>query len=338
MIKVGVIGLGMMGGTHLDVYSKLPGVQVVAVSDLNPDRLSGKSRAAGNVEGQAKGAFDLNSPSVKKYAEGMDLIKDKNVDLVDICLWTPLHLPYAVAALKKGKHVLSEKPMARTVAEAKKLAAAAEKGPGKFMVAQCMRFWPGWTWLKEAVDNKTYGKVLAAQFRRVANHPGGSFYENGAMCGGAALDLHIHDTDFIQYTFGLPLSVSSTGYSKLTGEIDHLVTRYEYADVPLVVAEGGWVMQAGHGFKMEYTVNFERATAVFNLANKDPLTLCENGQARPVPLAPQMGYELEIAYFVDCINRGVNPTTVTPRSALDSVRIVEAEVKSAKTGKPVKLK
>src|SRR6266567_9490202 len=85
-----------------------------------PIAVSGKVRAAGNVEGQAQGAFDLSQ--AKAYAEGMDLIKDKSVDLVDICLATPLHVEYAIAALKKGKHVLVEKPLARTFKDAQKLA------------------------------------------------------------------------------------------------------------------------------------------------------------------------------------------------------------------------
>jgi predicted dehydrogenase len=70
MINVGVIGLGTMGLTHLDVYAKTPGVCVVAIADVDPDRRSGKTSAAGNIESQAKGAFDY--AAAKQYAEGMD--------------------------------------------------------------------------------------------------------------------------------------------------------------------------------------------------------------------------------------------------------------------------
>ncbi len=337
MINVGVIGLGMMGNTHLDVYAKRTDVRVVAVSDANPERLAGKAHAGGNIEGQAKGGFDLNSPDVAKYKEGMKLIKDPNVQLVDVCMWTPQHLKYASKALQAGKHVMSEKPMARTAREARKLAEVAQSSPGTFMVGQCMRFWPGWTWLKEAVDNNTYGPVKAANFRRVAQHPGGAFYEDGERCGGAILDLHIHDTDFVQYLFGMPKSVFSTGYKKVTSAIDHVVTRYEYDNVPMVTAEGGWVMSKGHGFKMQYCVNFDRATAVFDIGQKDQLILIENGESKSVAIEAKMGYELEIAYFLDCIAKGVKPTIVTPESAANSVKIVEAEVKSVITGKLVKI-
>jgi predicted dehydrogenase len=89
---------------------------------------------------------------------------------------------------------------------------------------------------------------------------------------------------------------------------------------------------------MEYTVNFERATAVFNLANKDVLTVSENGQTAPVPLASGMGYQYEIEYFLDCVANNRKPETVTLESAANSLKIVEAEEKSVKSGKPVKIK
>src|SRR5690242_8903515 len=89
MINVGVIGLGMMGLTHLDVYAGSKLAKVVAIADPDPARRTGKSKAAGNVEGQAQGRFDVTS--VTGYADGMELIRDPNVHVVDICLPTPLH-------------------------------------------------------------------------------------------------------------------------------------------------------------------------------------------------------------------------------------------------------
>lgn len=339
-IKVGVIGLGMMGLTHLDAYAKLGSdVEVIAIADALPDRLTGKVKAAGNIEGQAQGG--INFDNIKyKYAEGKDIIKNKHVDLVDICLQTPQHFEYAKAALRKGKHVLSEKPMCRTYKDAKSLAALAGKSKGMFMVAQCMRFWPGWTWAKQTMESGVYGKLLGAKFRRVADHPGGPFYESGERSGGAALDLHIHDTDFVNFLFGVPQAVSSVGYTKITGAVDHIVTQYLYGEGgPMVVAEGAWCMAKGFGFHMQYTLNFERATADFNLDNKEVFKVTEAGKA-PVAIAlePGMGYDHEIAYFVNCIKTGQKPTVITPEQAANSVKIVEAEVKSVQTGKPVKIK
>jgi predicted dehydrogenase len=339
MVNVGVIGLGMMGQTHLDVYAKRPDVKVVAISDRDPDRLSGKTRATGNVEGQAQGAFDLSQ--AKGYAEGMDLINDKSVDVVDICLATPLHVAYGLAALKKGKHVLIEKPLARTGKDAQKLANAAAKAKGMSMCGMCMRFWPGWTWLKEAVDNKTYGQVYSASFRRLATMPPGGFYANGELSGGAILDLHLHDADFIQFVFGKPAAVSSRGYTKTSGATDHVVTQYLYEGdgaPPLVTAEGTWAMAAPYEFRMQYTVNFADATAVFDLLAPDHLVVYRNGEKQAVELDKRLGYELEIAYFLDCIAGGERPTVVTLQDAADAVKLIDAEEKSVKTGKPVRLK
>jgi predicted dehydrogenase len=338
MLNVGVIGLGMMGNTHLDVYAKRKDVRVVAIADADVDRLSGQAKAQGNVKGQAQGAFDL--ARVRRYTEGMDLIHDPKVQLVDVCLPTPMHRAYGEAALAAGKHLLIEKPLCRTAKDAFALAAAAQKAKTLAMPAMCMRFWPGWTWLKDAIADQRYGKCLAATFRRVAQHPGG-FYINGEMSGGAILDLHIHDVDFVQWLFGVPAAVTTQGYSKTTGKPDHVLTQYEFADKDapkLVAAEGGWVMASGFGFNMAYTANFEQATAVFDFSAVHKLMLYQAGkQPAPVDLPDAMGYELEIAYFVDCIAKGRKPQTVTLKDAAQSVQIVEAEARSMRTGKRVTL-
>jgi predicted dehydrogenase len=336
VINVGIIGLGMMGSTHLDVYAKREDVQIYAVSDIIPARLSGEEVAAGNVEGQAQGGADLSR--TKRYPEGKLLIADPQVQLVDICLPTPIHMEYAVAALEAGKHVMVEKPLARTHADAMTLADAAAQSTGMSMCGMCMRFWPGWDWLKKAIEENTYGKVLAAHFRRVASHPGGPFYLDGDACGGAVLDLHIHDTDFIQYCFGTPAAVFSRGYAKITGQIDHVVTQYIYDDGPAVSAEGGWAMADGFGFQMQYTVNFEHATAEFSFDGKNNLRLIESGKEPcMLEVGDGMGYEREIDYFLKCIQNNVAPGTVTPAQAAESVRIVEAEAESIASGQIVKL-
>jgi predicted dehydrogenase len=339
MINVGVIGLGMMGLTHLDVYAAAKAAKAVAIADPDEARRTGKTRAAGNVEGQAQGRFDVKS--VVGYADGMELIRDPSVQLVDICLPTPLHKQFTIAALEAGKHVLVEKPLARTSADAFAIAEAAdrafEKSGAIAMPAMCIRFWPGWSWLKQAIDQKTYGKVLSARFTRLASHPPGAFYKNAEACGAAALDLHIHDADFVQYCFGKPRAVRSAGYCKPTTGVDHVTTHYVYDDVPFVGAEGGWAMQNGFPFTMKYLVNFENATAAYDLSAAEPLMLYRDGKAEVVAIDKRQGYELEINYLLDCIAAKKRPTTVTLRDAAEAVKLVEAEVESVRTGREVLL-
>lgn len=333
MVKVGVIGIGGMGTTHLDGYAKVDGVQVLAVADLVEERRAGRKSVKGNIKGQAEGGHDFSQ--IRQYAEGLELIADPEVELVDICVPTPLHGHFVKAALAAGKHVLTEKPFALTGVEADELVAAAKDAPGVLMCALCMRFWPAWAWLKEAVDAGTYGAVLAASFRRVAQHPGVHFYNIGEECGGGILDLHIHDTDFVQYCFGQPTAVFSRGYCRPTNRIDHVTTHFLYPDIPLVTAEGGWAMSKGFGFKMQYTVNFEQATAVFDIGAEQQLLLIRDGETTPLTVPAGMGYEHELRYLVNCIASGTQPEQASAASAARSVQLVEAEVASIAAGVPV---
>jgi predicted dehydrogenase len=233
--------------------------------------------------------------------------------------------------------VICEKPLARTSADAQRIADAAKAAKGMFMPAMCMRFWPQWAWLKQAVVEKRYGKVLSATFRRVSQMPSG-WYGEGRISGGAALDLHIHDSDFVQFLFGMPKAVASRGYSRSSGEIDHLTTQYHYDDVPLVAAEGGWCLQDGYGFSMQYTVNFEKATAEYDLARgADSLKLTTGGKTQSVDAGRGFGYAAELRYFLGCISKGEKPSIVTADDGVRSLRLVEAEVQSVCSGLTVKL-
>src|SRR5262249_36287800 len=142
---------------------------------------------------------------------------------------TPLHPEQAIASLKAGKHVVCEKPLARTSAAAVEIVKAQQNALGFLMPAMCMRFWPGWSSLKEIVEKNTYGKILAARFRRMSEMPAWSkqgTYSGGNDLGGALFDLHIHDTDFVQFLFGRPTAVFSTGVTRPSGSVDHVVTQY----------------------------------------------------------------------------------------------------------------
>lgn len=335
MVRVGVIGIGMMGNCHLDIYGRMPDVQVVALADRREEQRTRKATTTLNLK--ATGASSAGFDAARLYAEGAELIADPNIDLVDICVPTPQHVELALAALAAGKHVLMEKPAALTSAEAQRLVPAAKNARGLIMCAMCMRFWPGWSWLKEAVQTARYGRVLAAQFRRVSEFPG-KWYADASESGGAILDLHIHDTDFIHWCFGMPRAVKSAGYGRDTAGVDHVVTQYEYADGPMVTAEGGWSMASGFGFQMQYCVNFEQATAVFDLSREKPLRLLtRGGQPLDVELPASMGYDHELRYFVDCIMQGTKPAIVTMEDAVNTLRIIEAERRSVLTGQRVEV-
>ena len=335
MIRIGIIGLGFMGKTHYGVYEKNPEAQVVAIADADPKRAAGDlSGGWGNVETGAT-SDHLPMDRIRGTTDWRELLAMPEVDVVDICLPTPTHVELATAALASGKHVVCEKPLARTSGEARQIADAAARAKGLFMPAMCMRFWPAWEWLKRAVVEGHYGRVLSATFRRVGSYPVGWFM-NGAMSGGALLDLHVHDTDFVYHVFGRPRGVFSRGYTGQSGEVDHVVTQYLYdgphRGTPLVTAEGAWTMAAGFAFTMQYTVVFERATADYGLGRKDTLRLYADGKSQAVPHAAHDGWTGELGYFLECVKTGTRPQRVTADDAVAGLQIVEAERRSIDSG------
>lgn len=321
---------------HIRAYQQVRGAQLTAVCDPVRQPIDGVLNDPGGNVGDST-PVQLNMKQVRAYRELSDLLADPNVDLVDICVPTHLHPSVATAALRSGKHVLCEKPLARNSSQSQEIAAAAEAAKGFFMPAMCMRFWPGWSWLKPAIEENTYGKVLAARFRRIAEPPGWGRenYFKGAQSGGALLDLHIHDTDFVQFCFGRPRSVFSSGLSKFSGAIDHVVTQYQYDSGVLVTAEGSWLVAPGGGFNMAYTIHFENAMADYDFSRgEEALKLYTARKAvRIVPCKGPDGYVRELQHMVDAIRSGQRPTVVTARDGQTAVEICEAEERSVQTGK-----
>jgi predicted dehydrogenase len=340
MTNIAVIGLGFMAATHLKAWRQLPGARLAALCNPSGRHLDGDfTGVAGNV-GDAQ-PLKLDMAGVKATRDPADIFGDPGIQLVDICAPTKAHHPLCLAALRAGKHVLCEKPLARSVPLAREIAAAAAQARGYFMPAMCLRFWPGWTWLKDAIAAGTYGKVLAARFRRVAEPPawGQHNFFDGRESGGALFDLHVHDVDFVNYCFGRPRAVFATGYVKFSGAVDHVVAQFQVAGGASVSAEGGWAMAPEFGFHMAYTVNFERATADYDLARgADALRLFEPGQPpRTIPGDGPDGYVGELRHMLDAIHTGKPPSVVTAQDALTAIEICAAEEESVRTGKVVAL-
>jgi predicted dehydrogenase len=322
-----------MGMTHLDAYSRLPDVRVVAVADQKFATPGATVGRAGNIAGQSSGGFDLDS--VKKYVEAIELINDPEVQAVDICAPTSSHKELALLAIKAGKSVFVEKPLARTSTDAREIAEAAAKAGVVLMPAHCMRFWPGWDWLKAAMNDKRFGAVQSASFVRLGSKPPTPFYNDGVASGGSHLDLHIHDTDFVLFLFGMPDAVTSFGRIGESGAVEHTVTRYHFGDTDaLVTSEGAWTRDAEkRPFEMRYTVVFERATVVYNLG-ADPVMRVYQADKEPeaVLLSSDLGYALEVAEFARCAAARQNSPVVNGIDGYRALEIIEAELRSIETG------
>jgi len=333
MIRIGIIGLGFMGRMHYGAYENLPDARVVAVSDFDPRRAAGDlSEGWANVPGAD--VKQLPMDRIRGTTDWRELLRWDDLDVIDICLPTPAHVEVATAALATGKHVLCEKPLARSSTDARKIAAAAAQARGFFMPAMCMRFWGEWEWLKRAVAEEHYGKVRSATFRRAGTTPAG-WFRDGKLSGGALFDLHVHDVDFVYHLFGKPHGVFSRGYSKDTGEIDHILTQYLYDGHLLVSAEGAWGMAAGFGFRMQFNVNFDRATAEYQFGRENPLLLYADGKAQNVDYPRHNGYVGELSYFLECVKANTKPQRVTADDAVTGLHIIECEKRSAENGQVV---
>jgi len=332
-IGVGVIGLGFMGSTHVGAYQAAERAgypcRLVAVCDSDPERRTGKVAPVGNLVTTDPNKLMFDPAQVGVYGDANELLRDSAVQLVSICTHTQTHVDLAVQALQAGKHVLVEKPVALKSPEVRRVAQAAEAAGVHCMAGMCVRFWPGWSWLKEQIDNGTLGAVKSASFQRLGNGPDWSpdFYGRTEWSGGALMDLHIHDADFIRWCFGEPDSVVSTGSRQ------HVTTIYRYGHGPShVLAEGGWLGRSGFSFRMRHLVVFEDAIAEFDLSGDPPLLLTQDGKTREVPLERLTGYDLEIRHLIDAISGNEKGLIASITDAEATARLLEAEQRSLETG------
>ena len=339
MVKVGIIGLGFMGMTHFRAWQKVANAKVTMVCEARPLPEDGdlSKLFAGNL-GSGEGLkIDYKQTKVVQKVE--DLLSNPEIDLVDICLPTMAHKDVSIAALKAGKNVICEKPMTRTLAQTEEMKAAAEASGQILMPAQCVRFFPEWSYVKRLIDDGRYGKVVAARFRRVSEAPGWgvSSFLKGQESGGALYDLHVHDLDFVLYCFGMPKAVFARGATYASGAVDHVMANYIYENGPVVTAEGSWAMVKGFGFAAGFTVNFEKATLEMDTTRgADALKLYEPGQPALV-IRPEGddGYVGELRHIAEAVAKGTKPSILTPQDGVNSLRVCEAEEKSVQTGQIV---
>jgi len=338
MVRVGIIGLGFMGKMHFRCYKANKNVKLVAICDIDEKKFADTGGTAGNISGADK---PLDFKGVSLYTNFDKMLKEAELDAISITLPTYLHCQYTLKALKAGVHTFCEKPMAMNVGECQKMIDAAKAAKKLLQIGHCIRFWPEYAKLKEIVDSGKYGKVLAATFQRLSLTPTWSWDNwllDGKRSGGATLDLHIHDSDYVQYLFGMPKEVFSRGVKGQSKDIDHIVTNYIY-DGKVVTAEGGWVMKPGFGFEMSFNVMLEGATISYDCTRSPAFKLAPSKGDVIIPtVAKGDGYSIELEHFVKAVSGKSVPQIITPKDSLNSVKIVLAEKKSCAANKKAALK
>jgi predicted dehydrogenase len=327
MVRVGIIGFGGIAQAHKAGYTLLSkkgvGVRLVSVCDINPERF--KNKVMINLETLETGELDAAC-----YTDLKEMLAKEKLDMVDICLPTPLHAKMAVDMLNRGYHVLSEKPMARTYDDCVEMLKAAKNAKGKLMIGQCLRFYPQYEFLKNSIESNRFGKVLSAFFERLSAPPvwgWKNWFMDYDQAGGCILDMHIHDIDMARYLFGAPKAVSCLAQDKCS-KLDIVHTRLIYDNMP-VTAVSDWTL-SGFPFRHGYRVNFEKAAVIFEQGKVNVYP--NDGE----PYEPEMenldGILREIEYFTGIIESGADNLKNPPESAANSVKLVETMRESALHG------
>jgi predicted dehydrogenase len=336
-VRVGVVGLGFMGYIHYLAAQKVNGATVAAVCSRDPVKLSGDWRSIRGNFGPPGAQMDLTG--VKTYAKFDDLLADPDIDLIDICTVTDQHAPMAVAALKAGKHVLVEKAIALTTADADAMVAAAKRAGKLLMVAHVLPFFPEFAFAYDAVTSGRFGKLLGGHLTRVIAKPDWSAAIGDAdATGGPAVDLHIHDTHFVGLIAGVPKAVSSTGIVN-GNSVDYLTTNYLYdSGGPALSCSSGAVATKGRQFVHGYELYFEKATLSYS-SGGTPLTLFHaDGTSEQPKLGdgdPIEAFTTEIQTAVDAVKSGQMPALLSGQLARDALVLCFREIESVKTGKVV---
>ena len=348
MIRVGLAGVGFMGWIHYLAYQKAKGVKLAAICTRDRKKLAGDWRAI-------KGNFgppgeQVDTSGMARYSQIEELLGDPSIDLVDLCLPPNLHAKTAIEALKAGKHVFVEKPMALTAADCEKMVNAAKKAGKQILVGHVLPLLPEYAFAYKAAKSGKYGKVLGGHFKRVISDPSWlKDFFNPDKVGGPLVDLHVHDAHFIRLVFGMPTAVTSQG--RLRGDVvEYCVSQFQFADKSLVVsAASGVVNQQGRSFTHGFEMHFERGTLYFDLAvlaggklQVTPLTLLDSkGNAEPIKLPegdPMLAaFEAEIKEVVQSIKSDQSSLVLSGELARDAIVLCHKQTQAVKSRRTVKV-
>ena len=324
MLKVGLIGCGFMGGMHSACYNVIDGVEVTAVADVRKEK--------------AEEIAKIHNAEI--YSSGYELIENADVDIIDICLPTFLHTEHAVAAMKKVKNVFIEKPLCMNEKECEILLETQKETGANVQVGQVIRLWDEYKWLKEIYDKREYGEIKSAVFCRLSSKPTWgweNWLHDAERSGSVAMDLHVHDVDFMRYLMGEPDGLTSKAVRNEKGIIEQIFTSFDYNGT-VVTVEGCWDYPQDFPFTAGFRVKFEKATAVLD-SNGLNVYYNDGGVYKP-EIKPEFegenniggnlsslgGYYNELKYFVEKITNG-EPLLIAPLSeGVKSVKLILKEL------------
>ena len=282
-MRIGFIGVGGMGYTHLLCLQEIASKEDIFVSAIADKR---KER-----QEMAEKIF----PDAQIYTDGIELLEKENLDTVFIIAPSYEHFSLMNKAMEKKLSIFCEKPVCLSLKDCDALVAM-EKGYTKpICIGQVVRHMPEYRFLKSCIESGKYGKLLDLSFERLSGDVGWGYedwFHDEKKSGSVILDLHIHDLDFMRFVLGEPLKAEVIHFTKFeSGMVNHVLTKAKYSDLE-VLSEASWYHSDSYPFQANYRADFEKATIQYNSAiDKEHIFLCAGGKQEKVRTA---GDEIEI--------------------------------------------
>lgn len=319
MIKVGLLGCGLMGKEHLDAYKEIKDVKVEVIADKN-------IQTCQDIDHNNKIKF------VNNYS---DVIDDPEIDIIDICLPTFLHADVTEQAARKGKHIFCEKPMALDLEQCDRMINVVQKNNVKLMIGHVLRFWSEYVEAKRRIEEGEIGDVLGFSSRRFVSYPKYSeshWLQNTNLSGGAAFDLLIHDIDTINWLFGGEAleSIGATGIKSKTGILDYVMAELVFESGKIGFVEGGWLLPQTYPFTMEFHVIGSEGFIKYhshgltrreckNRYDGATILIFKDEEVIKPKIKGENPVARELKYFFDCIKNNHNLIEITPEDAKRSI-------------------
>ena len=333
-VRAAVVGLGWPGMQHLKGYTIDPRSEVIAVCDLDEKRTQ-------------EVAKEHDIPNT--YTNHLEMLENKDIDAVSVCLPNFLHAPIAIDALNTGKHVLCEKPPARSAQEAREMADAAHQNSKTLMYALVQRFGGNSQKLKQLVQEGELGDVYfgkAAYVRRrgIPIGKGGWFVDKERSGGGALIDIGVHALDCVWWLMGSPRPVAVMGAAY--SHFSHLVpkdVKYDVDDATFaqilfenratVILETTWSLNLPGD-------NYIKIAGTKAGATLNPFMLYteEDGKELNKQLeAPSInGFDEEVKHFVGCIVDGTEPISSAEQGVM-LMQMLDGIYESSENGQSVNI-
>jgi myo-inositol 2-dehydrogenase / D-chiro-inositol 1-dehydrogenase len=328
-MKVGIVGAGSMGTTHAAGWAETP-AEIVGFA----------------AETQQEASALAKRCNAKVYPDLDALLAD--VDVLDICSPTHLHHEMALKAAAAGKHIVCEKPLARTTKQAQEIVNACLKAGVQLLVAHVVRFFPEYTLAHSAVVEWQIGKPVVIRLHRGSyrpKKPAGNWFLDEEKSGGILMDLMIHDYDYARWVAGEVETVSARRVTELHPDapIDYGLVILSHRSGALSHIAGAWAYPPPT-FRTHLEIAGDRGLIEFDSDGTAPIQnlILKTGQsdapdvALPSSPVSESPYTIQIKEFYGALADG-KTTRVSATDGLVAVQIAEAALQSAHTGQPVKL-